>query len=638
MLSLTLTFRRLSAATLSALLLGGSSLPALAQNPNPTPESLVAVNTPTDGIVRTQSPATSTSTQDSAASTAKQEPKAVDTLPTERVGVDRSNVLRLALHDAILMALNSNIDIEVERGNVQIAQYDMAGSRGAYDPLLSSQFNFNSSVTPETRTFVGAQGGSVASKQLDFNGALRQSLTTGGNYQISFNNSRQQNNAQSQGLNPQYFSELRFQFTQPLMRNYRSSQNERAIKINKKQLTLSDSAFRQRVINTISRVQAAYWDLVFAIRNSQISREAVELADVTLRNNLRQVEVGTLAPIEIVSARADLESRKDTAISALQQVTIAENALKALILGDPMADQWNAVIEPTEKVEFTAIDITLDDAIKSALQNRPEVEQIKLRQELKNVDLQFFRNQEKPQVDFVASYILSGLAGQTSLPVVDSRSMSPQTAANQLQSSIYNFNQQLGQPAIINPVTRQAQVGIPSRFVGGYGTALSNVFSFDFRSYNLGVNFSLPLRNRTAKANIGRTLAENRQLQAQERQTVQTIQAEVRNAVQAVLSARQRYEAARAARIAAKEQLEGEQKKYEAGISNNFFVLDRQTRFSNAQGQEIRALTDYNKSISELQRVTSTTLSVNNIQVTSNPDQDPNQPAGTTESPSRTND
>ncbi|MBI4749328.1 MAG: TolC family protein [Acidobacteria bacterium] len=635
MLSLTLTFRRLSAATLSALLLGGSSLPALAQNPNPTPESLVAVNTPTDGIVRTQPPATSTSTQDSATSTAKQEPKAVDTLPTERVGVDRSKVLKLALHDAILMALNSNIDIEVERGNVQIAQYDMEGSRGAYDPLLSSQFNFNSSVTPETRTFVGAQGGSVASKQLDFNAALRQSLTTGGNYQISFNNSRQQTNAQSQGLNPQYFSELRFQFTQPLMRNYRSSQNERLIKINKKQLTLSDSAFRQRVITTISRVQAAYWDLVFAIRNSQISREAVELADVTLRNNLRQVEVGTLAPIEIVSARADLESRKDTAISALQQVTIAENALKALILGDPLADQWNAVIEPTEKVEFTAIDITLDDAIKSALQNRPEVEQIKLRQELKNVDLQFFRNQEKPQVDFVASYILSGLAGQTSS---DSSSFAPQTAADQLRSSIYSFNQQLGQPTLINPITRQQQSVIPDRFVGGYGAALSNVFSFDFRSYNLGVNFSFSFRNRTAKANIGRTLAENRQLQAQERQTVQTIQAEVRNAVQAVLSARQRYEAARAARIAAKEQLEGEQKKYEAGISNNFFVLDRQTRFSNAQGQEIRALTDYNKSISELQRVTSTTLSVNNIQVTSNPDQDPNQPAGTTESPSRTND
>ncbi|HNC42971.1 MAG TPA: hypothetical protein PLU80_02245, partial [Acidobacteriota bacterium] len=213
MLSLTLTFRRLSAATLSALLLGGSSLPALAQNPNPTPESLVAVNTPTDGIVRTQAPATSTSTQD-ATSSAKQEPKAVDTLPTQRVGVDQSKVLRLALHDAILMALNSNIDIEVERGNVQIAQYDMDGSRGAYDPLLSSQFNFNSSVTPETRIFVGAQGGSVASKQLDYNAAFRQALTTGGNYQISFNNSRQETNAQSQGLNPQYFSELRFQFTQ----------------------------------------------------------------------------------------------------------------------------------------------------------------------------------------------------------------------------------------------------------------------------------------------------------------------------------------------------------------------------------------------------------------------------------------
>lgn len=618
---LNLAFRRLSVTALSFLLCGGSFLPVYAQGPtqeSTTTSSVIASN---DGIVKPQETAANTAST-TQATTSAQEPHAVDTLPTERVGVDKNKTVKLGIHDAVLMALSNNVDIEVERGNVQIAQYNYAATRGNYDPVLGSTINFNSAVTPTAQTFIGAQGGSFENKRLTYNFNLRGAINTAGTYSIDFNNLRQTSSAGSDALSPQYSSTLTFSFTQPLMRNYRLGQTERLVKVNKKNLTLSDSAFRQRVINTIARVQSAYWDLVYAIRNSQIARESVELADVTLRNNKRQVEVGTLAPIEIVSAQADLESRKDAAIAALQQVTIAENALKALVLGDPSAELWTAQLEPTERVEFSPIDINLNTAIETALKSRPELEQLHLQQEVKDIDLQYFRNQLKPQVDFVTSFSLAGLAGTPSQPPTST------TTNTNLQASILAFNQQLSQPVFVLPQVGDGQGQQVKRFLGGYGTALGNLFSFDFHTYSFGVNFSFPLRNRTAEANLGRTKAENRQLLAQERQLRQTIQVDVRNAVQAVVSARQRVEAARAARIAAEAQLKGEEQKYAAGISSNFLVLDRQNRLSTARGQEIRALTDYNKGISELQRVMSTTLTANGIQVSSESSSDTNQTPG----------
>lgn len=621
MQSLNLVSRRFGATALSLLMLGSGTVPALAQGPIEGNAVLSPVVAATDGVVRTQEAAGTSTAQTSSA----QGPRAVDTLPTDRVGVDKDKIVKLSLHDAILMALNNNIDIEVGRGNVQIAQYNLNGARGAYDPVLGSRINFNSSVTPTAQTFIGAQGGSYSSKQLDYNFNLRGAVNTAGTYSIDFNNSRQTNNAASAGLNPQYGTSLSFSFTQPLLRNYRFGQNERSILIGKKEASRSDSAFRQQAINTIARVQGAYWDLVYSVLNYKIARESVELADVTLRNNQRQVEVGTLAPIEIVSAKADLESRKDTAISALQQITIAENQLKALLLGDPSADMWSAQIEPTERVEFTPFDIDLNKAIETAYQSRPELEQMHIQQESKDIDLEFSRKQRKPQLDFVTSFRLDGLAGSTT-----SQSIPSSLNTGGLTASVDALNQQLG---AFSPVYQRqgGGFGIAERFIGGYGTALKNLFGFDFHTYSFGVTFSFPLRNRTAEANYGRTTAERRQLQAQERQLRQNIGVEVRNAVQSVVSARQRVEAARAGRIAAEAQLKGEEQKYAAGISSNFFVLDRQTRLSTARGQEIRALTDYNKAISELQRVMSTTLSSNGVQVSSSAsDQNPNTPATST--------
>jgi HAE1 family hydrophobic/amphiphilic exporter-1 len=210
---------------------------------------------------------------------------------------------------------------------------------------------------------------------------------------------------------------------------------------------------------------------------------------------------------------------------------------------------------------------------------------LKLQAQQTEIDVAYYHNSMKPQIDLVGVYTNTGLAG---------------TPSSLISSG--------GIPVSTN---------VPDRFKGGYFKSLRNLFSQDFKTYQFGVTISFPWRNRTAEGNIGRVLAETKQLDARQRQQVQNIQIDVRNALQAVVAAKQRFEAQRANRIAAEAQLKGEQEKFRAGLSTNFFVLQRQTDFSVALGNEIRALTDYNKALADLQRVTGMTLITNNVQVTS---------------------
>jgi HAE1 family hydrophobic/amphiphilic exporter-1 len=328
------------------------------------------------------------------------------------------------------------------------------------------------------------------------------------------------------------------------------------------------------------------------------------------------VEAGTLPPIDLRSTEAALESRKGDVIVALQGITTAENVLKALLIKDPTDKLWNVEIQPSDEPQLTTQSFNLDDATRLALKNRPELDQIRLQAEQKNVDIDFYKNQLKPQVDLYGLYTNNGLAG------------TPSTFGNSggfdtlTQGLIDNLNLSLTNQGLLpfNPVPPAASnVGdsVPSRFKGGYFQALKNLFGQDFKTYQFGLRLSFPWKNRTAEGNLGRSLAESRQLDARQRQLVQTVQFDVRNALQAVVATRQRFEAAQAARIAADAQYKGELEKFRAGLSTNFFVLQRQTDLAVAEGTEVRALTDYNKALADLQRVTGMTLVSNNLQVSS---------------------
>lgn len=550
--------------------------PVVAQTPPPqqTPQSQPPPNPPQSPLQNPTSPMKvlpSTATQ---------------TMPEQLTGVEPGKTIQWSLKDAILAGLEKNPDIEINRENVRIAQFDLMAAQGVFDPLATSTTLYNSQKTPNAFRFSGATENFVQTNTTSFNfGLAKYFERTGGFYQINFNNSRTTSNTSN--LATSFSPNLTGTFTQPLLRNFRSDVNRYQVRLARRRLDISDAQFRQQVIEIINTVQNAYWNLAFAIRNEQIQREAVNLALTQLRNNQRQVEVGTLAPIDVVSAATQVEANRQQVYQAMQVVAEAENALKTLTVAGVTDDLWETRIVPTESFELQPIIISLPEAIKLALANRPEVQSLEFQQEISRIDIGHYRDQSLPQLDLVATYGLNGLAGTAAI-----------------------ITDQNGNPV---PVT------IDPNLVGGYFSSLGNLFNFSYPSWRVGLNFSFPIRNRTARANLGRALATSRQVDEQLRRQLQTIEAEVRNAYQATQAANLRVGAARAARQYAEQQLRGEEMRFAAGLSTTFLILQRQNELSQARGVEVRALTDYNIAVANLQRAIATTLTSNNIDINSQP-------------------
>jgi HAE1 family hydrophobic/amphiphilic exporter-1 len=520
-----------------------------------------------------------------------------------RIGVNPTKRVTMTLRDAMMMALENNRDIEVERLNVQMNEFDLRTSQGVYDPALSATLYYDRRSIPATSIFAaGKTDNLVGTATFTQRTPWQGSSLTG-----VFDNNRATSTNPFNDLNPQYTTNLNFTFTQPLLRNRRIDSARRQIRIAKKRLDISDSQFRQRAIEIIAQVQRAYWDLIFARRDQEIKSESVDLANTQLEHNERLVEAGTLAKSDIISARVELERRKDEAEAAVEAIQRAENALKGLITQPGSGEIWQAELVPVEQPQVDSnASMALEDALSLALRNRPEMEQYRLRGELNKIDAEYLQNQTKPQVDFFVTYGAVGLAGAlnpTPNPFISSNEA--------LYGRINQLSQLSGLPLVPVPPAGS----IPDALVGSYGQSLFNLIKNDFRSWRFGLNINLPLRNRAAEANYGRALAEGKQIEAQRQRTEQLIEVELRNALQAVETAKRRVEAAKNSRINAELQYQSEQRKFDAGQSTNFFVLDRQNAQSAARGRELRALTDYTKAVAELERALSTTLSSNNVEV-----------------------
>ncbi len=512
------------------------------------------------------------------------------------------------MNEAIAMALENNREIEIDRLTVQMNEFDLRAAQGTYDPNLAANIYYDWRNTPVANLLATGPGGSLKTDNLVGNVNLSQrSPWQGGSFQAVFDNNRSTTNNTFNVLNPLYSTALTFTYTQPLWRNRAIDQPRRQIKIAKKRLDLSDSQFRQRAIDVIALVQRAYWDLAFTRRDREIKRESVELAQTQLEHSKRLVEAGALAPADVTSAHVEVERRTDEAEAALDAIQRAENVLKALVLQPSNSEQWQASFEPVEMPQIEpAAEIPLADALKLAFANRPEAEQFRLRTDLNRIDQGFYRDQSKPQIDFFSSYGSLGIAGTERL------TPNPITLSNAV---LYARVNRLSTLAGLPPLPPVETGGVPPGVLGGYWKSVSNLMQNDFRTFRFGINVNLPLRNRTARAQLGRALAEGRQIDAQRARTEQQIEVEVRNALQSVGTSRRRVDAARASRTYAQQQWASEQRKFEAGQSTSFFVLDRQNALSAARGRELKALTDYTKAIAELQRALSTTLSSNSIQL-----------------------
>lgn len=499
-----------------------------------------------------------------------------------RVGVDMMQPQTLSLRDALEKALSNNKDIELTRQNVRIVEFDLTAARGFYEPRFLGTTNYERATIPNVSIFSGSQ---TTTTQQGITGNARFEGSTpfyGGNYRVEFNSNRLTTNNVISPLSPQYGSNLTFSYAQPLFRGRRFDQPRRQIEIAKKNLSLTDAQFRQRTIEVIAQVQRAYWDLTFALKNLQVQRDAVRDAKTQLEHNRRLVDEGLVAPVDVLQVETQVANFEQTVYEALNGVAIAENNLKNLIVQNQTDELWAKSLVPTDTVNIDTPIVSLPDALTAALANRPELESNTVAKEINALDQRFLREQTKPQVDLNASYTLAGIAGQQN-------------------------------PDLRLPFNTGQAPQVPANLTGNYFNSISDIAAFRYPTLRVGVTIGLPFESRTARAQLGRSLVEGERLGTQREQLQQAIQVDVRNSLQLLRTSEARLRSAAIARENSEKQYESEQRKLDNGQSTVYLVLERQTQLTNARGAELRAQTELNKAVAEVQRATGNSLRANNI-------------------------
>ena len=514
-----------------------------------------------------------------------------------RVGVDITQEKTLTLKDAIELALENNADIEVARKTEAMAEFDLQSARGIYQTRLSGQTYYERSTVPNVSVFSSNQ--TTTQGTLLGNAGLQGYVPNFGTILTSnFNNQSVTSNNSITILSPQFNSGLSFGVTQPLFRGRRFDVNRRTIEIAKRNIGLTDTQFRQRSIDVVAGVQRAYWDLTFALRNLQVQRDGIRDAKSQLEHNRRLVDEGQLAPIDVVAAETQVANFEQAVYDALNTVNIAENVLKNLITPNRNDAIWVQAITPVDSVEVAVPNSTLTEAMDLAIQNRPELEINRVQKDINLLDQRLYRDQKKPQIDLIASYTSAGIGGS--------------------QNS--SFINPFARTACINPQSPECLATIAQqqaflRNIGGSGTAFTDILQNKYPVFRVGVNFNLPLfGDKTAAAQLGKSKVEAARIDTQREQIEQNIQVDVRNALQAVRSGEARLRSAAIARENTTRQFESEQRKLDNGQSDVYKVLDRQTALTVARSNELRARTDLNKAIADLQRATGNSLKANDVE------------------------
>lgn len=492
------------------------------------------------------------------------EPPAHDALDPANLDVGQEG-LSLSLDDAVEIALRRNLGLVIERYNWIQAREGILQSLGIYDLGTLATYTLSDSTAPSGQVVEGV--GTIESETQSLNLGLRQLIPTGGSIDLTLlDTSRTESNNQNLPLNPLYSATSGISYRQPLLRGLGRLATERSIFVAKASSAQATEIVEQQVAQVIEDVEIAYWNLVGARNQLVVAEEALRLADVLHEQNRIRVDVGTLAPLELIQSEAGIANREEDIILAEAAIGDAEDRLR-LLLNLEQGEYWDTPIVPVTEPDTARLEIDVEDAVATAFRERPEVAAQAYRIEALDVDRQFFRNLSRPQLDLVLSYGFFGQAGDS--------------------------------PEIRNPVT--GEVELPAS-QGGFSDAVADILEANFESWSAQLTFSYALQNRERRAQATSAALALEQGLAELEQLEQQIRTEVRAAARQVETAAKQIESARVSRQLEERNLDAERKRYENGMSSSFRVLEIQEDLTQARSREVSAVASYRRALATYYR------------------------------------
>jgi outer membrane protein TolC len=466
-------------------------------------------------------------------------------------------VLALTLEDAIMRTLKNNYGVAIQVLSPEIADLSVARAREIFYPQLS--FDYGSRDTKNASySFLDASE-SVITKYYSYDAGVSQLLPTGGTLTASVTNYKNDTNSNFQTINPRYSSTLRFDFQQPLLKGFGPKMTKFNILISENNYQMSRNDLEATIASIINTVTQAYWNLVYSIENLKVGQQALELAQDLLAKNQRAVEVGTLAPIEILSAQAEVATRQADILSAQADVKNNMDRLRTII-NLPEAEMKQALpIKPLDSPQFAESKISVDEALALAMENRPELKSLKVSVKTQDLNLSYAKNQLLPNLSLNASYWSPGISGDQIL---------------------YLDN---------NPLTGQVVGSIP----GGIGNAVKDAFGFKYNNWSVGLSLDIPLSSIFSRASEAQAKLNLDQAMLQLKNEEQVIYLEIRNGVRTLDTNYERVKAYKVARELAEQKLQAEEEKLRVGLSTNFTVLSYQRDLNSARISELRSIVDY---------------------------------------------
>jgi outer membrane protein len=495
----------------------------------------------------------------------------------------RNGQLPLTMGDFVNLILQNNLDVNVNRLTPVSSQYLINTFYKQFEPSIHLQAAVNRTTNPATTQLAGARIQTALQGQ--YTVGFQQNLTTGTLVGVDVLMNRNSSNSTFSTVNPNWAGSLRYSLTQHLLRDFGRKTNTHLIRAAKNNEKMSEVQFEKQMMDLVAQGQRSYWDLVFSAEDIKVKQRSMDLAQKTLSDNQIQVQIGTLAPIDLVQAESEVANRRVQYVTSTYTEVQTQDQVKKLITtqGDP--GTILAKLTPMQGVRKPdPSDVpSVEEAIKIALENRPELKQLQIDLENKNIDYEYTKNQLLPSFDMIGSYTQSGTAGTLA-------------------------------PIQCDPLVRNCAPPNPD-VIGGLGTAFAQIFGYNYGGYSVGFNLTIPLRNRAAQGDNARAATDKRIAESRITAQAQQIALEVRNALTQVDMNRAKIEAAQKARELAEQRLSAEQKKFDLGASTIRFVLEEQRNVAQAQTDELQSLVNYTKSLVDVDRATGMTLKKNNIEI-----------------------